>query len=110
MGQLTQQRQVFIGTCGNADHYVSSLAFAPLDTLRELKHLHAGVQHQIAGIGSAMRDGDTVPKISGSLHLTLQHAVHVRRADAAGLGQCGSHLTDGFLFVTRGSTQVNILL
>ncbi|MOA18808.1 hypothetical protein D3C78_1391490 [compost metagenome] len=100
---------MFVGAGGNADHHKGGLAFAPLNALRELEYLYAGIQHQFTGIGSAVRDGDAVTQIGGGLQLALQHAVHVGGADAAGFGQCGGNLLDGCLLAAGSCAQVNIL-
>ena len=100
---------MLVGTGSDADRHIGGLAFAPGDALRELEHLHAGFQHQIAGIGGAVRNGDAVAQIGGRLQFALQHAVHVTGADAAGFGQGGGHLADGLLLIGGSGAQMNVL-
>lgn len=57
---------MLVETGGDADRHIGGLAL-PRDALRELEHLHAGFQHQIAGIGGAVRNGDAVAQVGGRL-------------------------------------------
>ncbi len=82
-GQQLQQVQVLVRTRGDADGQVDDLPVAPVHAFGEMQQAHAGAAHEVAGLRSAVGDGDALAEVGGALGLAGLEPGEVARLDQA---------------------------
>ncbi|MOA21823.1 hypothetical protein D3C78_1423370 [compost metagenome] len=91
-GEQLQQAQMLVGPGGDTDGEVDDLPAAPVHPLGELQQAHAGVEHQVTGLGGAMGNGDTLAEEGRALGFaSLQAGEVARRHQAIAFKPLGEH-------------------
>ncbi len=82
-GQQLQQTQVLIGLGRNTNRQIDHLPVAPVHPFGELHQTHTGGNHQIAGFGGTVRDGDALTEKGRALLLTAHQPGEVALGNQA---------------------------
>ncbi|MCY1361088.1 hypothetical protein D9M69_477440 [compost metagenome] len=82
-GEQLQQAQMFIGFGGDADRQVNDMTIAPVHAIGELHQAHTGGEHQVAGFGRTVGDGNTLTEKGRALSLPRLQAGEITLGNQA---------------------------
>ncbi|MNO63296.1 hypothetical protein D3C76_540020 [compost metagenome] len=82
-GEQLQQAQMLIGFGGDTDRQVNDMTVAPVHAFRELHQAHTGGEHQVAGFGRTVGDGNTLTEKGRALSLPRLQAGEITLGNQA---------------------------
>ncbi len=108
IGKVGQDRQVFIGSGGNAHHQLDGLAGVPLNALGHLHHRDVGAANEVAMFGQTVGDGDAVAKVCVGDLFPRQHTVDIAILNGVAFDQQRTDCPDGCSLVGDTGPDSNI--
>ena len=109
IGECCQNAEMLVGFGRDSHNDVRNLAWPPLDSLRKLNHGNSRCADQLAVLGHAVRNRDSVTEVGIGLPFATDHALDVARLDIARFYENLSGSSNGFVLVRGARTDPNVL-